>query len=116
MGNVDFNALFDGIKDTVVSTVKEDAQAFLDRNKDVAKFLEEQARDLAELGVKYAKAGEDDRKSILFEMKLVEQSVKNKLAGIAVSEEAQARADFERVVRGVIATVIKLAPVVLSAV
>lgn len=116
MGQIDFGAIFNGIKDTVISTVKEDAQAFLDRNQDAVKFLEEQARDLAQLGVNYAKAGDGDRDSILFEMKLVEQTVKNKLAGIAVQEEAQARADFERIVRGVLATAIKLVPVILAAI
>lgn len=116
MGQIDFGAIFNGVKDTVLSTVKEDAQAFLDRNQDAVKFLEEQARDLAQLGVDYAKAGDDERQSILFEMKLIEQTVKNKLAGIAVLEEAQARENFERIVRSVIATAIKLLPVVLSAI
>jgi len=116
MPNIDYGKVFDGIKDTILSTVREDAQAFLDRNQDAVKFLEEQARDLAQLGVDYAAASDDERKSVLFEMKLVEQTVKNKLAGIAVQEEAQARADFERILRGVLSTAIKLLPVVLSAI
>lgn len=116
MPNIDYGAILDGLKDTVLSVVKEDAQEFLDRNKDAAVFLEEQARDLAKLGVQYAKGNDDERKSVLFEMKLTEQSIKNKLSGIAVQEEAQARADFERILRGAVSTVIKLVPVLLAAI
>lgn len=117
MPNVDYDAIFTGLKDSVIAAVREDAEQLLADNQDAVKFLEEQARDVATLGVKYAKASSDEeRKSILFEMKLVEQSVKNKLAGIAVQVEAAARAEFERTVRNVLSTAVKLIPVVLSAI
>ncbi len=117
MPNVNYSEIFNGLKDAVVSQVKQDAEQFLADNQDAVKFLEEQARDIAQLGVDYAKATSDDqRKSIIFDLKLVEQSVKNKLAGIAVQAEATARASFQRTVMTVLSTVVKLVPVVLSAI
>ncbi|SRR5258706_5239700 len=117
MPNVNYGEIFNGLKDAVISAVREDAEQFLADNQDAVKFLEEQARDIAQLGVDYAKATSDDaRKSALFELKLAEQSVKNKLAGIAVQAEAKAREAFQRTVANVLSTVVKLIPVVLSAI
>ena len=113
---IDYGKILGDLKDAITGTVKAASQDFLDQHKDAKDFLEDQARDLAALGVDYLKAKDDDaRTKIEFQMKLVAQSVRNKLAGIALDAEAEAKATFGKVLETALSVAIKILPVVLSA-
>lgn len=117
---IDYSKILGELKDSITSTVKEVSRDFLDQHQDAKDFLEDQARDLATLGVDYLKAQDDaSRSKIEFQMKLVVQSVRNKLAGIALDAEAEAKATFGKVLQAALNTAlniaIKLLPVVIAA-
>lgn len=104
------------LKTELFDAVKGDAEQFLKDNLDAAKFLEEQAKDLAQLGLDYVKADADGREKILFSMKIVQQTIQNKLAAIAVDAEATARAEFKAKLGTLTDILIKAVPIIMSAV
>jgi hypothetical protein len=113
---IDYGKILGDLKDAITGTVKDASKDFLDKHKDAKDFLEDQAQDLAALGVDYLKAADDDaRTKIEFQMKLVTQSVRNKLAGIALDAEAEAKATFGKVLETAFNVAIKVLPVVLAA-
>lgn len=113
---IDYAKILGDLKDAITGTVKEASKDFLDQHKDVKDFLEDQAQDLAALGVDYIKASDPDvRYKIEFQMKVVQQSVRNKLAGIAVDAEAEAKATFGKVLETALGVAIKVLPVILAA-
>lgn len=112
---IDYAKILGDLKDAITGTVKDASKDFLDQHKDAKDFLEDQARDLATLGVDYVKSDEAGRAKIEFQMKLVQQSVRNKLASIALDAEAEAKATFGKVLETALGVAIKILPVVLSA-
>lgn len=113
---IDYAKILGDLKDAVTGTVKDVSKDFLDQHKDAKDFLEEQAKDMATLGVDYVKATDDaERAKIEFQMKLVAQSVRNKLAGIALDAEAEAKATFGKILETALSVAIKVLPVVLAA-
>jgi len=114
---IDYGKILGDLKDAITGTVKDASKDFLDEHKDAKDFLEAQAKDLATLGVDYLKAADDAaRAKIEFQMKLVAQSVRNKLAGIALDAEAEAKATFGKVLETALNVAIKVLPVVLAAI
>jgi hypothetical protein len=118
---IDYGKILEDLKDSVTATVKEVSKDFLDQHQDAKDFLEEQAKDMASLGVEYLKAKDDaERSKLEFQMKLVVQSVRNKLASIALDAEASAKETFGKVLQAALNVAlnvaIKLLPVVLAAV
>jgi hypothetical protein len=115
----DMKAALDGLKDQLkdafVDSVIQDGKDFLAANKDAQQFLADQAKDLARLGIEYAKGDENSRAKTLNEIKIVEQIIKNRLAGIAVDAEAVARAEFNAKMGQLTQILIKAVPVILSA-
>jgi hypothetical protein len=117
MGTIDYAKILSDLESAVVGSVKDDAQQFIDENKDAKAFLEAQAKDLAELGVQYLKAATDaEREAAQLEMKIVQQSIRNELAGIAVTAEAEARTAFGKALLAAAGVVMKVLPVILSAI
>lgn len=117
---IDYAKILSELEDSVTRPVKEISKDFLDQHKDAKDFLEDQARDLAALGVDYLKAQDDaSHDKIEFQMKLVVQSVRNKLSGIALDAEAAAKETFAKVLESALGTAlniaIKVLPVVLAA-
>jgi hypothetical protein len=114
---IDYGKILGDLKDSITGTVKDASKEFLDQHKDARDFLEDQARDLAALGVDFIKTQDDDeRAKITFQMQLVTQSVRNKLAGIALDASAESKATFGKVLETALNIAIKLLPVILAAV
>jgi hypothetical protein len=112
---IDWNDLFEDLKDSVVGTIKEEAKAFLDQHKDAKDFVEERGKRLAELGVEYVKATDDaGRDHVLLQMKVVQQSIRNEISSVAVAAEAQARASFAKVVDTAVGVLLKALPVLVA--
>ena len=106
MGTIDYAAILKDLKDAVLGTVKDQA-------KD---FLEDRAKRLEELGVDYLKAKTDDeRDSVSERIQVVMQSIRTQLAGLALTAEAEARATFGKIVETALGVMVKVLPVVLSA-
>lgn len=115
MPNIDYKGLLDDLKDSVVGTIKEEAKAFLDKHQDAKDFVEERGKRLAELGVEYVKATDDaGREQVLLQMKVVQQSIRNEIASIAVGAEAQAKATFAKIVDTAVGVLIKAIPVLIA--
>lgn len=113
---IDYGKILGLLKNAVTSTVKVAAQDFLNQHQDAADFLESQSEDLAQLGVDYLKAPNDDaRAKIQFQIDLVTQSVRNKMASIALDAEAAAKEAFTNILQTALGVVIKVLPVVLAA-
>jgi hypothetical protein len=116
MPDIDYGKILGDLKDAVIGTVKESAGKFLDENKDARDFLEDQAKDLAELGIDYVKASSDEaRAKVAHEMKIVQQSIRNKLSGIAVAAEAESRATFGKILETAMGVLVKALPVIVAA-
>ncbi len=64
----------------------------------------------------YVKASPDDRERILFSMKIVQQTIQNKVAAIAVDAEATARAEFKAKLGTLTDVLIKAVPIIMSAI
>jgi hypothetical protein len=115
MPNIDYKGLLEDLKDSVVGTIKEEAQAFLDKHKDAKDFVEERGKRLAELGVEYVKATDTaGREHALLQMKVVQQSIRNEIASIAVTAEAQAKASFAKIVDTAVGVLIKALPALVA--
>lgn len=116
MGTIDYAAILKDLKDAVLGTVKDQAKDFLDQNKDAKDFLEDRAKRLEELGVDYLKAKtSDERDSVSELIAVVTQSIRTQLAGLALTAEAEARATFGKIVETALGVMVKVLPVVLSA-
>lgn len=109
-------AMKGALKDAFVDSIIQDGRQFLSDNKDAAIFLAEQTRDLARLGIEYAKGDDLSRAKTLNEIKIVEQVIKNRLAGIAVDAEVVARAKFQAKIEMLVQLLIKAAPVIIAAI
>ena len=108
---VDYDKLLDELKDAIFGAVKDEANDFLDAHQDAKVFLADRAKRVAQLGVRYVKAADDaERAQVNTQLEVVQQSIRNELAGIAVSAEAQAKATFGKVVQTAIGVVVKALP------
>lgn len=115
MPDIDYGKIFEGLKDSVISTVKGSAKEFLDQNADAQAFLADRAKRVAELGVEYVKASSDEEREgvkLLFEV--VQQSIRNELAAVAIGAEIKAKETFGKIMETAIGVVIKAIPVLLS--
>lgn len=113
---IDYAKILGDLKDAATGTVKAVSKDFLDQHQDVKDFLENQAKDLESLGIEYLKAKDDaERSKFEFQMKLVVQSGRNKLAGIALDADAAAKEAFGKILEAALTIVIKVLPVVIGA-
>ena len=104
------------LKDVFVDSVIQDAKDFIRDNQDAARFLAEQAKDLADLAIEYAKGDENSRDKTVNQIKIVEQIIKNRLAGIAVDAEAVARAKFSAKMESLGQILVKALPIIIAAI
>jgi hypothetical protein len=114
---IDYAKIVDDLKDSVVGPVTAAAKQLLAENKDAAQFLEDRARRVAELGVGYLKASDDGaRAAVLLQLSVVQQSIQNELAGVAVNASVAARATFQNALSVGLGVLIKALPVILAAI
>ena len=114
---IDYGKIIDDLKNSVVGPVTDAAKQLLADNKDAAQFLEDRAKRVAELGVDYLKAEDDaSRQAVMLQLQVVQQSIQNELAQVAVNAAIEARATFQRVMEVAISVLIKALPVILAAV
>lgn len=114
---IDYKKIVDDLKDSIVAPVTAAAKDLLASNKDAAQFLEDRAKRVAELGVDYLKAADDDaRTAVILQLEIVRQSIQNELASVAVGAAAEARATFQKILGVALDVLIKALPVILAAV
>jgi hypothetical protein len=107
----------DALKDAIVDTVKAQVQDFLTENKDAREFLEDRAKRMAKLGLEYLQAGGDaDREVVLQDMKIVQQTIRNDMAAVAVNAAVASRETFMKVLSAAGDVLIKALPVILSSI
>lgn len=104
---------WDDAAKALVDTIKERSQGFLDSHEDAKKFVEDRAARLAKLGYKYVASYD---RLIKEQMEIVEQSIKNELASVAVDAAVEARSLFISVVETVFRTFVKILPSIISAI
>ena len=113
---IDYTKIINDLKDSVVGPVTEVAKQFLKDNKDAAQFLEDRAKRVAELGVDYLKASDDAAKeAVILQLEVVQQSIQNEISAVAVNASIEARATFQRVLNTALGVLIKVLPVIVSA-
>lgn len=114
MSNPDWNKLLEDLKDAVVGTVKGQVGDFLNQHADAKAFLEDRAKRLAQLGIEYLKGNEAERKNTDVQIQVVQQSIRNQLAAVAVGAEAKARETFAKVIETALGVLAKAIPALAS--
>lgn len=109
--------MLDSLKDALISAVESQVKDFLAENKDAKDFLEDRAKRIAKLGLEYLDAGGDaDRQMVIDSMKIVQQTIRNDMAAVAVNAAVAARETFMKVLSTAGDVLIKALPVLLSSV
>lgn len=101
---------------SIVNTVKKRAKDFLEANKDAQDFLEDRAKRMAKLVLKYAKASESERESIKGDMAIVQQSMENEVSSVAVAAQAEAKSLFSAILSTAFDTLVKALPTIVAAI
>jgi uncharacterized protein (DUF1786 family) len=113
---IDYKKIVDGLKDSIVGPVTDAAKKLLQDNKDAARFLEDRAKRVAELGGEYLKADDDaGREAVMEQLDVVRQSIQNEISQVAVNASIDARATFKNVLDGAIGVILKVLPVIVAA-
>jgi hypothetical protein len=113
---IDYAKIIDDLKGSILGPVKAAAKDLLASNKDAADFIEERGRRIAELGVDYIKAGSDsDRAAALLQIQVVRQAIQSEIASVAVNASVASRETFQRVLATALDVVIKVLPIIVSA-
>ena len=103
------------LKDAIVSSVEAQVQDFIAQNKDAKDFLVERAERMAKLGVEYLSAGGDaDRQIVVDSMKIVQQTIQNDMAAVAVNAAVASRETFMKVLSVAGDVLIKALPIILA--
>lgn len=120
---MDLKAIASSIIDTVksqakaqISTVVNDAKDFWDSNKAAQDFVVERAERLAQLSLQYGLAVGDQKDAIKAQMDLVQSTIETELLAVALDGQEAAKATFRNIVSTVVATMVKVLPMVLSAI
>lgn len=115
MPDIDYGKLFADLKDAVLEPVKAGSKKFLEDNKDARDFLEDRAKRLAELGVEFAQASDaEERKKILAQLEVVQQSIRNELSQVALGAAIESRNLFSQALNTAVGVLIKVLPVLVS--
>lgn len=113
----DYSKILEGLKDSIIGTVKVSSKEFLEAHSDAKVFLADRAKRVAELGVEYVKCTSDEeRDAVKLQLEVVQQSVRNELAAIAVDADAKSRETFGKIMETALGVVIKAIPILLSAI
>lgn len=113
----DYQKILEGLKDSIIGTVKVSAKEFLDAHDDAKAFLADRAKRVAELGVEYVKCTSDEeRDAVKLQLEVVQQSVRNELAAVAVGADTKARDTFGKILETALSVAIKAIPILLSAI
>ncbi len=101
----------------IIDTVKSQAKDFWEKNKAAQDFVTERAERLAKLTIQYQLAADDDQKATTkAQMSIVADTIQTELLAVALEGQAQAKETFRQIVNTVVAAVVKILPVVLSAI
>jgi len=112
----DLGKTVDELKDAIISTVEEKAKGFLKDNADARIFLYDRAKRLAQAGYAYALESDEAAKVQLKEdMKVIEQSIANELASVAVTAQAASKALFRSILETAVGVFVKAIPAIVSA-
>ncbi len=115
MADIDYKKLLEDLKDAVLAPVKDASKKFLDENKDAQDFLEDRAKRLAELGVEFVKATDDEaRDAVRLQMSVVQQSIRNELSQVALGASIESRATFGKVLDAAVGVLVKALPVIVA--
>jgi hypothetical protein len=103
---------WDALADGIVSKVKERAKKFVEDNADLDKFLKDRAQALAKATYKYQIAPDDQKDSAYRDMKVVRQTIENKLAAVALKGQREQQKIFREILFAVFGSLVDLAPLV----
>lgn len=112
------NETLEALKDLIVDTVKTQVKDFVTDNKDAEDFLKDRAGRMAKLGVEWLEAeasGDDDKqKSVILDMKIVQQSIQNEIATVAVNAAVASRETFMKTLQTAGDILLKALPIILA--
>lgn len=107
--------IIEQLKDSVVAAVQGRVDEFLEANPEAKAFVQERAKRVAELGVKYLRAGEDEIEGIKRSLKIVRQSIENEVDGLVlVAATKESKALFKSVLGAAFDTIINSLPAILK--
>lgn len=102
------------LADKIVEVVRTRTGAFLDDHVDAKDFLLERAKRLAALMLALARADANDIDAIKADIAVVQQSVENEVASVAVDAAVEARDTFRAVLNTVFEVAQKMLPTLLA--
>ena len=104
----------EGLARSIFDSVKAGAGKFLEDHKDAQAFVVDRGKRLAQLALELAQAGDDAaRAKVQEQMGVVEQSIENELAAVAVDAAVASRAKFDAAVKSVFSFALKALPALL---
>lgn len=102
---------------SIIDTVKIRAKDFWDQNAAAQEFIKERAERLAKLTIQYGLAADDaQREAVKVQMAVVMETIEAQLLIVALDGQEASKAAFRETVASVFGAVIKILPVILSAV
>jgi hypothetical protein len=112
------NQTLDDLKNVIIDTVKTQVSDFVTDNKDAEVFMKDRAERMAQLGVEWleaeASADADKQAAVLQDMKIVQQSIQNEIATVAVNASVAARETFMKVLQTAGDVLLKALPIILA--
>lgn len=103
------------LADSILDTIKDRANDFLEANQPAKELLQDRAEELAKLSVEYVKETDDaKRAAIVTEMNIVKQTVVNELGALALNGQTASIAAFKDVVNTALGALIKYIPAILA--
>ena len=105
---------WEALADTIIDTVKERTADFLEDNAAAKEFLEERGKALAKAVWEYKMAPNDKKAEAKHEMDIIQQTIENKLAAIALHGQTETKNTFKEILNTAFNVVIKIAPALLS--
>lgn len=105
------------VANSILDTIKEKSGDFLDDNQAAKDFILERGKRLAKLIIEYKTATNDITKQVKKEqMGVVADSIETELLTVALNGQAESKSVFKAIVNSTFAAIVKILPVVLSAI
>jgi len=103
------------IADALVSSVKTRAEDFLEENKDAREFLEERAKRLGILAVRYTIEQDPDAKVMLKDdMEIVQQTLENDISALALKASTASKELFKNILGAAFDALVKALPAIVA--